>query len=148
VQADRDGKRKIILKLTFTPDPPSLPLSYDVAAGIEGQSGRLGLGPLWIVRSGNGSTSSGGPLEGSIDRLDPSIREADIILTPNPVHVEQFPEVSEIWGKTVILRRIPLERLDLKVGAASSSATFTSRPASFSTADLMISKEVSKADGF
>ncbi len=127
VQADRDGKKKIILKVDFTPGPspslpftsgPSLPLSYDVSVAIDGRPGSLNLGPLWIVRSANGSTQSGGQLEGRIDRFDPSILAADIILTPNPAHVEQMPEVSKIWGKKVILRGIPLERLDLKVKAA------------------------------
>jgi len=121
VQADRDGKKKIILKVDFTPGPsPCLALSYDAAAAIEGQPAKLGLGPMWIVLRGNSSTQSGGELEASIDRLDPSIRVADIILTPNPAHVEQYPEVSKIWGKTVVLRGVPLERLDLKVKAAGS----------------------------
>jgi hypothetical protein len=75
---------------------------------------------MWIVLRGNSSTQSGGELEASVDRLDPSIRAADIILTPNPAHVEQYPEVSKIWGKKVVLRGVPLERLDLKVKAAGS----------------------------
>ncbi|MGA2030656.1 MAG: hypothetical protein ABSG68_00230 [Thermoguttaceae bacterium] len=121
VQADRDGKKKIILRAEFTPGPsPSLPLSYDVAVAIKGQAARLNLGQLWMVRSANGSTQCGNQLEGSIDRLDPSIVAADIILTPNPSHVEQLPDVTEIWGKKAILHGIPLERLDLKVKAAGS----------------------------
>jgi hypothetical protein len=121
VQADRNGKKIIVLKVQFAPGrSPFVPLSYDAGVAIDGQPVTLALGPLWIVRSANGSTQSCDQLEGVIDRLDPSIRVADIILTPNPAHVEQFPEVSEIWGEKVILRGIPLERLDLKGKAADS----------------------------
>ncbi len=109
-----DGKKKIILKVEFPSRPgPSLPLSYDAAMVIEGQPNRVSLGPVWVVRSATASTSSLDQREAIIDGLDPSIRRVDIVLTPNPVHVEQFPEVSEIWGKTVTLGGVPLERLDL-----------------------------------
>ena len=112
VQTDGDGKKRIILKVTFTAKVPSLTLSYDAAVVFAGESKRIGLGPLWII-SRKGQTMSPDQLEVSIDRLDPSIREADIILTPNPAHVEQFADVPEIWGKGVVLRGVPLERLDL-----------------------------------
>ena len=68
----------------------------------------------------NGSMMSGDQLEGNVNRIGPSIRDADIILTPNPSHIEQFPEVSKIWGKEVVLRGIPLERLDIKSNAPRS----------------------------
>jgi hypothetical protein len=120
VQADGDGKKKIILKSEFTGAPTSLALSYDVSAAFEGEpKKRIDLGPLWIARGGHTFNPAGDQLQASIDRLDPSIDEADIILTPNPAHVEQDPGVSEIWGKKVILRGVPLERLDLEVKAGS-----------------------------
>jgi len=119
-QADRDGGKKIILKIEFASGKsPSLSLSYDVAAAIEG-SKRIELGTLWIVRNSNSATSSGDQVEANINRLDPSIRKADIILIPNPAHVEQIPEVSGIWGEKVILSGIPLERLDIKEKAVGS----------------------------
>ena len=89
-----------------------------MTVAIEGAAKSLGLGGFWIVRRANECTY-GEQVEGSIDQLDPSIHDADIVLTPNPAHVEQFPEVSEIWGKKVVLRGIPLERLDRKVKAES-----------------------------
>ena len=119
VQADRDGKKKLVLKADFNADPSlCLPISYDVAVTLEGHPNPHKLGALWIVRNGNGSTSGGDQLEGPLDQLGPSIRKADVILTPNPSHVEQYPDVSEIWGKEVILRGVPLERLDLEAGGA------------------------------
>jgi hypothetical protein len=110
-QADRDGKKKIVLKCEF-PKGLSIPLSYDVAASINGQL--IGLGPVWIVQDGNTHAQGGSQLEGRVDVLDPSIKNADVILTPNPSHIEHRPEVSEIWGKKSILRDVPIERLDLE----------------------------------
>jgi hypothetical protein len=49
-----------------------------------------------------------------IDTLDPSITRADIILTPNPKHIEHRPEAKEIWGKKIIFPGEPIERLDLE----------------------------------
>jgi len=113
VQADRDGKKKIILKTDFVTGL-SIPLSYDVGVVVGDQTIPLGL--RWIVERENGSTSSGEQLQGSIASVAADIRSANIILTPNPAHIEHRPEVSEIWGKQVIIHDFPLERLDLEVG--------------------------------
>lgn len=110
-QPDRDGKTQIVLKASFS-EVLSAPLSYDVAVSINGQQTKLGA--MWIVRSGNRSSQGGSHLSGRVDALDLSITQADLILTPNPVHVEQHSEVTEIWGKATVLRNIPLERLDLE----------------------------------
>jgi hypothetical protein len=111
VQADQNGKKKLVLKAEL-PFAQST-LSYDVAVSLNGQL--IPLGPFWIVQSGHYTSRNGcHPLEARLDTLDPSITQADIHLTPNPRHVEQYPEVSEIWGKKTVLRAVPLERLDLK----------------------------------
>jgi hypothetical protein len=111
VQPNGDGKSKIILVAEFT-DALLIPVSYDVTTIVKGQS--VSLGQVWIVHSGS-STTRGGNLGGAtVAELDPSIKVADIILTPNPGLVEDRPDVTEIWGKKVILRRVPLERLDLE----------------------------------
>jgi hypothetical protein len=118
-QASRDGKKKLILKAEF---PSGLStLSYDVAASINGRLVKLGA--LWIVRTGNSTTSGSNRLEGRVDVLDPSITQADIHLTPNPRHIEEYPEVSEIWGKKTVLRAVPLERLNVSHGTLSGVAT-------------------------
>jgi hypothetical protein len=131
VQADGNGQ-KVVLRVAFTPvTSRSIPLSYDAAIVIKGRLNPVSLGPLlYICREdrvigvsdqvvkGNGATVSSSQLEKGIEGLDSSIRRADIVLTPNPIHVERFSDVSEIWGETITLRDIPIERLDLEVEAA------------------------------
>jgi hypothetical protein len=34
-----------------------------------------------------------------------------VVLTPDPVQVESFPDVKQIWGDEIIVR-VPLLRLD------------------------------------
>ncbi len=111
VQSDPKGGSKIIL----VADPIlglSISLSYNVVAMLNAQPTKLG--QLWIVAFDDGHTEGVSRPEGSVGPLDPSIRTADIVLTPNPSHIEDRPDVTEIWGKKVILRRVPLERLDLE----------------------------------
>ncbi len=113
VQADRDDKKNVVLKTDFTPGL-SIPLSCDVAAAFDGQV--VELGRLWVVRTEDSRSSSGTQLQKRIDTLDPTTVFADIILTPNPRHIEHRPEVSEIWGQKIILKGVPIERLDLEAG--------------------------------
>jgi len=113
VQADRNDGKKLILKTEVSEGLP-IPLSCDVAAAFHDQT--VELGSLWVVRTENRSASSGTQLQKRIDTLAPSVKYADIILTPNPSHIEHRPEVSEIWGEKIILRAIPVERLDLEAG--------------------------------
>jgi len=127
VQSDQDGKSKIIV-VADSIEGLSIPLSYDVITMLNGQPAPLG--HLWIVNIENGSARGFNLTEAKVGALDPSIRAADIILTPNPSYIEDRPDVAEIWGKKVILRRVPLERLDLdtKPGAAEP-ARQTEKPA-------------------
>jgi hypothetical protein len=112
VQADRDDTKKIVVKVEFS-DGLAIPLSCDVAAELDGQT--IKLGRLWVVRDQNRQSSGGSQLTGQIDVLDASTKYTDIILTPNPAHIEQRPEVSEIWGEEIVLPGIPIERLDLEL---------------------------------
>jgi hypothetical protein len=119
VQANGTGQKKVVLKVRFAPETShSILTSYDVAIVIEGRPNPVSLGPLWRIRREGSITGNGDQLEKGIEGLDSSIRRADIVLTPNPVHVERFSDVSEIWGETITLRDIPIERLDLEVEAA------------------------------
>jgi hypothetical protein len=119
VQAGRDGKKSIILKIGFTPEL-SVPLSCDVGVMVGGDS--LHLGQTWIVRQGNSQTSGGSQFQAQIEKLDPAIRSADVILQPNPIHIERVPGVEKIWGKPIVIPAVPLERLDLDAGAGSEKA--------------------------
>ena len=106
----------MIVELEFTP-ALSIPLSCDVSITLAGRTTRLG--SKWIVRRANGSTSGGTNLQAVIESLDPSIKVADITLTPAPKYIDQRSEVTEIWGKPITLYNVPIERIDLETQQAS-----------------------------
>ena len=111
IQRNADGGKLIVLKTSFIEVLPT-PLSYDVAVAFDEQT--VELGHMWAVQNENHRSSGGGQMQKRLDSLDSSIRRADIILTPNPRHIEHRSEVSEIWGQKIILPNVPLERLDLE----------------------------------
>lgn len=111
VQTYRDGKKKLILQTDLSA-AILVPLSFDVSARLHDQS--LPFGGQWSVNDAGSQRSGSNPLTAVVETLDPDIRQADILFTPNPRHIEHLPEVSEIWGKQIILRGVPLERLDLE----------------------------------
>jgi len=110
-QAEPNGRKKLVLKIAFS-ETLATPLSYDVSAKLGGQTVKLG--QTWIRRSANAVASGGSELQALVDRLDDKVKSADIILTPNPAHVEERPEVNEIWGKPTTLHDVELDRLDLE----------------------------------
>ena len=112
IQTGSDGGKQIILYSKFNEESLSTSLSYDVSVVLEGR--KINLGVQWIALRPNGSYSSGGQYNQEISKIDPTTNQADIILTPNPRHIEHRPEVDEIWGKKVVMRGVPLERLDLE----------------------------------
>jgi len=111
IQRDADGGKLIVLKTGFIDGIP-ISLSYDVSVAFDEQTVKMG--KMWAVQDGNHRTSSGGQMQKHVDSLDSAIRSADIILTPNPRHIEHRPEISEIWGQKIILPNVPIERLDLE----------------------------------
>lgn len=106
------GQKQVSLQLNVNQNV-RIPLSYDVAVVLNGQSLALGhiasipypLGRRYVLHN----VSSG-----SLQTLDPPVVTADVLLTPNPRHIERQPDVSEIWGKPTVLRNVPVERLDLE----------------------------------
>ncbi len=103
------GKKRIVLRAGFSP-AVSGALSYDVAVSIGGRV--IPMGSMWTWRKEGNSRSSGGHFEKRVEGVDPAVRTADVILTPNPSHIEKCPDVSEIWGGETVLRGEVLERLD------------------------------------
>ena len=112
IQPDRDGGKLIVLRADFVDGPLPISLSYDVAVAFDGQT--VELGQMWVAQRQNGRTCNGGQMQERLDAFDPSIRQADIVLTPNPAHIECQPGVSEIWGEKVIVQNVPIDRLDLE----------------------------------
>jgi hypothetical protein len=120
VQADEDGKKRIILRLAFNEGLP-VPLSYDVSAVLDGQ--RVKLGSTWVVEQPDRRSTGPGQLQKQIDALDPAVKRADVILTPNPGHIDSRPEVSEIWGEETIIKDVLIERLDLETAQGAGEPT-------------------------
>jgi serine/threonine protein kinase len=98
------------------PSKDSVPVSFDVAMRIGGQT--IAFGSLWAVQTAHGETCSG--MEQSADLALPAadIKAADIILTPNPKSIEHMPSVDRIWGGQIIFSNVPLKRLDANTAAA------------------------------
>jgi hypothetical protein len=115
VQADRDGKRRFLLRVQYPPNLP-IPISYEVTAVVAGKPVKLG--EPWAVQNGTMFTTTAN-FETVVPALDPSLRAVDLILTPNPRAIEHRPEVSEIWGKKLVLEKVPLERLDVDAAQGS-----------------------------
>jgi hypothetical protein len=113
VQAAEAGRRVLILQTEISPSL-SVPFSFDVSAVLGEQT--IPLGQQWAVSDEGGHRTAGNSLTVTIETLDPAVRQADIVLTPNPSHIEHRPEVKEIWGGKIVLRGVPIERLDLEVG--------------------------------
>lgn len=76
---------------------------------------------MHAARESGWSLSSGKQLEKRIERLDPSVREANLLLTPNPKHIERYPQIEEFWGEEIRIRRLPLERFDLDAKTRGAS---------------------------
>ena len=110
VQNDRNGKKLVCLTVDFK-KTLAVPVSFNVSAKVADREVRLG-SVLFALTTG-GSIESTGTREARLDALDPSVQTADITFTPNPGGIEYNPEVEEIWGETIVLRNVPLERLDL-----------------------------------
>ena len=58
-----------------------------------------------------------------MDALDPALKEADLILTPNPGLIEAQPGIERVWGKEIVFNHVPLTRQDLEKAAAGSKPT-------------------------
>ena len=111
IQPEHDDKKRIALNTVFNANL-AVPIGFDVAVKLGAQT--IPLGHMFALIEPGKSISGGRQLETRIDSLDPSIRKADIILTPNPRQIERYREVEEIWGEEVVIPAVPLDRFDLE----------------------------------
>ncbi len=111
VQTDRNGKKGISLNVDFNANL-MVPIGFDVALKLDDRT--VQLGHVYALIEPGRSITSGKQLQAHVDSLAPSVREADIILTPNPKHIEEHPEVEEIWGEEVVIPRVSIDRFDLE----------------------------------
>lgn len=113
----KDGHLVAVVPLNVH-SKPGLPVSMDVTLRLAGQT--FHCGNCWCdsttTQTFAGSTGVGpnaSDLTAAVATLDPQIKEADVILTPDPKAVASRPDVDRIWGKEIVFRHIPLARQDL-----------------------------------
>lgn len=105
------GHLRAFLSLTAA-QHPGVPVSVDATLEIGGQ--RVKCGSIWADTNHNVTTTLiNGGLGGELGPLDPQIKTADVVLTPNPRAVESQPGIDRIWGKAVRFSQVPVTRLDL-----------------------------------
>ena len=91
------------------PVPVSFDVSLDFGNGQEPQN--VGIAYWWL--QGDEVRDWVSNLGSLTHPPSPDVREVTVILTPNPEHVEEYAEVTEIWGGTMRIEGVPLQRLDL-----------------------------------
>ena len=107
----KGGSLTAFVQINTNPKP-GLPVSVDVTLHLAAQT--IKCGPLWAVAiPTNGSTGNGGSVTASLGELDPQIKEAEIVLTPNPAAVASQPGIDRIWGKEIVFHHVALSRQDL-----------------------------------
>jgi serine/threonine protein kinase len=114
--------------LSFNVKPkPTLPLSMDVTLKIGSQI--VQGGNLWAEQSTNGSTATGGwdGLSFDIGPLDPEVKTAEIVLSPDPKAVELHSAIDRIWSRDIVFSHIPLTRLDLALAGPLETLTNSGR---------------------
>jgi len=84
----------------------AVPIGFDVSLHIAGQT--IPCGSLWRAKNANGGTV----LSAEIPQLGADVREADVVLTPNPRLIELRSDVDRFWGGEVSFRNVSLRRLD------------------------------------
>jgi hypothetical protein len=98
----------------------SLPVSiaFSVSLRVAGQT--VACGTLWAARTANGaSMGSDTVLSADIPQINDEVKQADVVLTPNPKPIEMQPDVDTIWGKEVVFKNVAIRRLDLAEPKAS-----------------------------
>ncbi len=87
-------------------------LSCDVSLMLNEQE--LKLSHMMYIASGSGRSYGNMRQNLYIDGLDPQIKTADVILTPNPRYVYSRTNIEAIWGKPITIKDVPIYRYDLQ----------------------------------
>lgn len=97
--------RQIVVELNF--GRLQVPVSFDVFLRVAGQEYPAG----WHVVSAD--RSSGTQHARDVESLPPDVTTLDVILRPNPKHAEGVAGADRVWGGTVTLTNVPLQRYDV-----------------------------------
>ncbi len=111
----RNGHLTAVVSLQATPSLDR-PISVNVTLHVGGQI--IAYGSQWTEKHLEGKAestrgNSNWELTADIGPLDPQVKEAEIVLAPDPKAIESNPGVTRIWGKDIILPHVPLTRQDL-----------------------------------
>ena len=106
----RDGKRIAAITPQFK-GSKGHPFSVGMTLKLDGRSFPCGR----FAYDGNDEYRHEGDSAfiSDLEDFNPPTGEAVILLTPDPGFIESSPRVDRIWGKDIVLRAIPLKRLDL-----------------------------------
>jgi hypothetical protein len=88
-----------------------VPVSFDVFVKVAGEE--VAVGHHVTNHEGHSWT---GELAHTFAALAPEVQSFDVSLRPNPAHAEALPGIGRIWGGTVELKNVPLQRHDLDTG--------------------------------
>ena len=106
----RGGAANKNATLQFAIDPSlSTPIAFNVSLRLADQT--IPCGPLWALRANKGGSNSDPILTVDIPAIGPEVKEAEVILTPNPQLIELRPDSDRFWGEEVRFR-VGLRRLD------------------------------------
>lgn len=111
-----EERKNATLKFNIPPALP-VPISFDVSLRIAGQT--LPCGALWAATAkvpGTDdfrSTQSDTVFNVQLPPIGADVKDADVILTPNPNPIELTPALQEFWGGEIILEKVPFRRLDM-----------------------------------
>jgi hypothetical protein len=88
----------------------AVPIGFDVSARLAGAS--VPCGSLWAVKSEKGMTYSNNILSAAIPSIGSDVKNADVVLKPNPRLIDLRSEVDRFWGDEIIFRNVSIRRLD------------------------------------
>jgi len=110
----------LVAVIAFKQDPrPGLPISVDVGLRLAGQT--FSCGNIWAETHGNSISAGNSTLSVDMGMLDPQIKEADIVFTPNPQAVDSQTGIDRIWGKKIVMSGMALLRQDLSVATPAKT---------------------------
>jgi len=112
IAQNENETKKLVLQLDINSGVP-ISCSFDVKA-LLGDDQEIPLGYVFRAKRAKSVTTGGTTRSVRLKELSPEIRAADLVLKPYPRAVEQYGDVKEIWGPTIMIKNVPIKRYDLE----------------------------------